>query len=48
VPSVQLKPLTGRSAAPLQGEGRRFDPYSAHHQKPFGAREVNVSPEAEQ
>jgi hypothetical protein len=30
VPSVQLKPLTTTSAVPLQGGGRRFDPYSAH------------------
>jgi hypothetical protein len=30
VPSVQLKALTSTALAPLQGGGRRFDPYSAH------------------
>jgi hypothetical protein len=31
VPSVQPKPLSSMSLAHLQGGGRRFDPYSAHH-----------------
>jgi hypothetical protein len=29
-PPVQLKALTSMFLAPLQGGGRRFDPYSAH------------------
>jgi hypothetical protein len=27
---VQVKPLTSIALPPLQGGGRRFDPYSAH------------------